>query len=58
MVFVYWAGVGGDASIDVRVVCGYGWLSYEPVVYSCFAGMNVWVSFGWGVRVPILRRIV
>ena len=35
MVSVFWR-VGGDASVDVRVVCECGWLSYEPVVYRYF----------------------
>ena len=35
MVSVFW-GVGGDASVDVRVVRRCGWFSYESVVYNCF----------------------
>jgi len=35
MVSVFWR-VGGDASDDVRIVCDFGWLSYELVVYRCF----------------------
>ena len=35
MVSVVW-GVGGGVGVKICVVCGCGWLSYEPVINRWF----------------------